>query len=788
MRSGRKPLRFSEALAHPDDPLPNHLEHVARQALASVRTATIETQWIAFLTGLCHDVGKGTPFFQDYLLSVVKKRSALTSHAMSGAAFSWWLSGRLGLPLWVRMAVCIGVTRHHGALAFPTWLEPIIACQYDISENAQLLRQLKNLDLSGILEWLRKAIESENLWEESEFFSTDGITVEAIKQSVEDRESAKRSTLRKAFTCLEQSVAFLAGFGAVLNADKVHSATGATFERQALPVSLVSDYKAHKFNAAVSEMNLRREAIAEEVKRTWLENSERELFTLTAPTGSGKTLTVMDAALALREQLEKSRSAPARIIYCLPFTSVIDQNHEILRQIVSLSGLPDREDILLKHHHLSEGLFRTKDSEYLPDGAGQLLTESWQSEIVVTTFHQLLHSLLSGRNQNLKRTAQLAGSIVIMDEVQAVPLRYWDTLRRVFGAVAAVLGTKFVLMTATRPLIFRPDDPAICELLPNHVEHFRTLSRIELHCRHHSPVGLMEFTEKVVEMLGQDFRSTLIVLNRRKAVPVVFARLREAFPNVRVIALSTDFTPWDRRARIRLIRSLLRRNIPCILVSTQLVEAGVDVSFPVVHRDFAPLDSIIQAAGRCNRHDSSEIGKVFLWEILEESDREKRTPLWSRVYDLPLIQVTKEVLGEASSFAEAELLDLGNRYFERCRAREGQIAVDELLVEGNFAGIEDQFQLIPDGPPTSTFFVLKNASDEQLWTRYQTIEADTGLSPLERKRRFRAIRHRFYEHIIQVYAPPDRASPIRPMRAGPDTYTRETGFAGLPEECSTCVF
>ncbi|MEZ5582071.1 MAG: CRISPR-associated endonuclease Cas3'' [Candidatus Competibacteraceae bacterium] len=485
-------LPFSNTLAHPDDPLPVHLERVAQRAAASIApSATLEIRRIAFLAGLFHDIGKATPYFQAYLAHK-RKKSALTSHAKSGAVLSWWYSGELRLDLWLRLAVFIAVLRHHGALRFDSWKQLLEQVQMivELEEDDPLLEQLAAMDLPGIHAWLCQVAERNG--EYGLPADLPALTVEALSNSLLDQRAAGRSHLRQAFQSLDQAVGFLAGFGALLAVDKIDAALqGSAIARQCLPTGLVAAFKKqHLGKSDKSALDERRERIAITVSRTWLTHIQEPLLTLTAPTGSGKTLAILDAALAVRERIASIEGYPPRIIYCLPFTSVIDQNHGVFRAVLRASdkSLADREDLLLKHHHLVDGLFRTdNNTEYQPDGAGQLLTETWQSEIVVTTFYQVLHTLLSNQNGNLKRAGQLTGALVLMDEVQALPLCYWEGLRHVFQAAARALGARFVLLTATRPLIFRPQDA--CELLPDHREHFQALSRVRLVCHQREPLG-----------------------------------------------------------------------------------------------------------------------------------------------------------------------------------------------------------------------------------------------------------------------------------------------------------
>lgn len=779
-----KPLPFSDTWAHPGDPLPLHLERVAERALATLAfSARPQVREVAFLAGLFHDIGKATPWFQDYLLRT-QRRSALTPHAQSGAVLSWWCSGALDLPLWQRLAVFTAVLRHHGALNFAEWQAPLVKARYDLREvDHPLPRQIAAMDLDGIGAWL-SGVAQRNPWLFGTGFDPTELNAERVAAALIDRKGADRRALRAPFTELEQALAFLAGFGALLATDKLDAALkGEALTRPGLPTGAVATFMA-QYPPAPSPLNARRRTIAARVRATWLAHLDAPLLSLTAPTGSGKTLTVFDAALAVREALATRDGEPPRLIYCLPFTSVIDQNHAVFRAVLAASGLSEREDLLLKHHHLVSGTFRTETAEHAPDGAGQLLTETWRSEIVVTTFHQLLHSLLSPHNADLKRAGQLSGAVVLMDEVQALPLRYWQALRHLFQAATQALGTRFVLLTATRPLIFRPGDAQ--ELLPDHPDHFRALARVRLICHQREPLGLEAFAQELIRQFNDDTRPALIIVNRRRAVRELFQQLREAFPQRRLVALSTNLTPRDRRARIRLVRHLLARGQDCLLVSTQLVEAGVDVSFPVVHRDLAPLDAIIQSAGRCNRHAvGGSPGEVHLWTLHQERDQGLGEALWTRVYDAPLIQVTRQVLDERDEWSESDFLDLSRRYFEGCWRTQDQQPVDDWLTAGDFNRLGSDFRLIEDGPPRRALFVVQGPVDERLWKRYQAIQTDPELTPLEREQRFRSLRAAFYERIVQVYASPDPDEPIGRLEANTQHYCRETGFLSIQSEDNT---
>ena len=388
-------LLFSDCYAHPGDSLPLHLERVAARAGASVApTAWPAIRAIARVGGLLHDSGKATPWFQAYLLQQ-GPRSALTYHAELGALLAWWYTAQLAWPLWQRLAVFLAIRRHHGPFAFQAWPDLFEQTRDHFRDPAQpLAAQAAALDSEGIRRWLSAVSQRQPAWR---LTAPEAVpSSENLGAALHDRRLGA-SKLRRAYTELNEALATLAGFGAVLAVDKTDAALqGATPVRQALPAAAVAVYKQRRWGAekaALTALDERREAIAERVAATWLAHPEQALFTLTAPTGAGKTLTILHAALQWRAAREAATGHAPRIIYCLPFTSVIDQNHAVMRAVVRSNGLPEREAWLLKHHHLTTSLFRAADREHQPDGAGQLLTETWQSELVVTTFHQLLHTV-----------------------------------------------------------------------------------------------------------------------------------------------------------------------------------------------------------------------------------------------------------------------------------------------------------------------------------------------------------------------------------------------------------
>lgn len=778
-----KPLPFSETLAHPGDPLSDHLSRVAREAAATLAGTSESLRLQAVLTGLCHDLGKATSYFQEWRLKQGRKET-LTQHSKLSSLLFWWFTQGLCLEdqqayLRLRLGGLVAILRHHGDL-YESWVDTLIRLRGDAKDNSFVFRQLSALDLDGLILWLEKQMDYFHVpWQP---FSQSPVVPQDIIDAIQQPNVIKLKMIMPEGRLgpLNDSTRFLAGFGALLAADKIDTALeGEKIKRIMLPSNMVTLYKHGEFGNNHDAMTDIRQKIAKEIQACLIEHQQQRHFTLTAPTGTGKTLAVLEAALSLRDKLVSSAHPPPRIIYCLPFTSVIDQNHHVFSQVLQCSGVPVSQDVLLKHHHLTDAFFRTATNcEFEADEAGQLLTETWQSEIVVTTFYQFLHTFFSGKNRNLKRCAQLTGSIVILDEVQAVPLCYWQAIRFLFIALGETLGARFILMTATRPLIYEPGKDAV-ELLSDHEQYFSMLTRMRIECRHQVPTSLHDFTGELCEQYTRQPVPTLIIVNRRATVTKAFRILEKKFPHTPIVALSTNLTPLDRKACIEKIQELLDDKIPVIVVATQLVEAGVDLSFPVVHRDLAPLDSIIQSAGRCNRHNDCDMGVLYLWCLYDEAQGE-RAWQWKKVYDSCLIEATIESLGDEMVIPENNFLELTNRYFNKCRERDLQIHLEKYLEQGDFKKITVEFRLIEDGPPTLSLFVIQNKFDQELWSRY--LDLDDIESSLDRRKEFMQFKFPFFERVIQVYGQARNEDPIIPIKSAAGHYDSEIGFISLPEE------
>lgn len=371
---------------------------------------------------------------------------------------------------------------------------------------------------------------------------------------------------------------------------------------------------------------------------------ERGIFTLSVPTGGGKTLASLRFALhhALRPLCEEKEKRIDRIIYVIPFTSIIDQNAKVVREILEPDdSMLNQGRIVLEHH-----------SNLTPEVQGwreKMLTENWDAPVIYTTMVQFLETLFGAGTRGARRMHQLANAVIIFDEIQSLPVKCVHLFNNALQFLVDCCGSTVVLCTATQPLLDQVNTQkgvlklkAGSELMPNVSKLFDDLKRVEVLDKR-KPGGWTEdeIADLSVQALG-DAESCLVIVNTKKAARALYRQCR-ARTNAFVAHLSTSMCPAHRKKILAdIVRYLDPENSdhqPVICISTQLIEAGVDVDFSSVVRYMAGLDSIAQAAGRCNRHKRRDIGYVYVIDPAEEN--------LSRLPDIAIgIQKTKRILDD----------------------------------------------------------------------------------------------------------------------------------------------
>jgi len=319
------------------------------------------------------------------------------------------------------------------------------------------------------------------------------------------------------------------------------------------------------------------------------------LFSLTVPTGGGKTLSSLAFALA-----HALRHGLRRVIYVIPFTSIIEQNADVFRRVVQPLVDEGLDDPVLEHHSAVDAGRETLVS--------RLAAENWDAPLIVTTAVQFYESLFASRPRRCRKLHNVARSVIILDEVQKLPVSLLRPCLAALRELAEGYGCSIVLCTATQPAVAVRDGfeiglEGVREIVSDPVSLHERLRRTRV--RFLGDVPDDDLTPRLLEL-----EQVLCIVNTRAHAATIYERLRGRPGSFH---LSAAMCPVHRAAVLEKIREALGRGEPCRVVSTQLVEAGVDLDFPVVFRSMAGLDSIAQAAGRCNRNGRLPVGNVFVF-------------------------------------------------------------------------------------------------------------------------------------------------------------------------------
>lgn len=739
---------FSELYSHPGKYLEEHLINVSKIAVQNLNESPIdkignfskgEILNVVKICGLTHDLGKATKYFQIYLNSENKEKGKESRHSLLSSIATYYLvmneckiNNRIDedkIKL-LAFASFLAVKRHHGnmvdVLSESTILaseKDLLKIQVDSIESDKLSILLKNLKSEGITENIDK-----NIWRKW------------IEKAPTDLSSLFRKLRKlKEEKNLDYYLLFNLIFSLLIDADKSEVSIGEKLERKFTKINytIVNSYKA-KMNFNTSFLNELREKAYKEVINNKIDLDQR-ILSLNLPTGIGKTFTSFAFALKLRGEIAKTKKYNPRIIYSLPFLSIIDQNADIFEKILASSKLNPDSSLLLKHHHLSEIYYKCGNNEYEPNQS-KILIEGWNSEIIVTTFVQLFHTLISNKNSTLRKFHRLAGSIIILDEVQSVPYKYWLLIREVLDRLVLEFDSYVIFVTATQPLIFEKKEMNSL-VLPE--AYFSKLDRVIIRSDLDKSITLEEF---VNNLNINNNKSYLFIMNTINEAKNLFTILKEKY-DYEISFLSSHVTPFER---LELIKKTREKNTR-ILVTTQLVEAGVDIDFDVVYRDLAPLDSISQSAGRCNRNWRSEKGEV---NIVSLKDERKNYSFY--VYDPILIDTTKKILMSNKIIAERNYLEIIENYYYELTKKKSKDESKNLIKaiyslkytsDDDNKGISD-FKLIEEDYPKIDVFIELNNDAKKVWAEFESIKEIKNL--FEKRLAFSRIKGKFYKYVISI--------------------------------------
>lgn len=430
------------------------------------------------------------------------------------------------------------------------------------------------------------------------------------------------------------------------------------------------------------------------------------IYSLTVPTGGGKTLASL--RFALHHALEH-REKMRRVIYAAPYTSVIGQTAQVFREVLG-------EDAVLEHHSAFDFANASDDAEL--NKKLELASENWDAEVVVTTNVQLFESLYAAKPGRCRKLHNIAGSVIVLDEAQMLPTGCLRPCVRALAELVENYGCSVVLCTATQPALaglFAEAGHEVVEIAEDVEESFEKLRRVS-----YVDEGRLRDSE-LAERLAACKQALCVVNNRRQARAVYELAVSQLGSAEGLYHLSTFMHPAHRAEVIESIRKRLEQGLPCRVVSTSLVECGVDVSFPTVYRALAGVDSIVQCAGRCNREGDApaEASTVRVFEAADDDGRAwpvpdeiahraalSRSVMGWRAedgleYDFGSLDAVEEYFTQLIRHAQSlDAVDAVARLSKRTLNKEGVPAVPFASVAKEFVFINENTSLVVVGCPS----------------------------------------------------------------------------------------
>lgn len=763
--------------SHPNKLLKVHFENVAKLSTNIVNSKYIENKGlfstIAYLIGISHDFGKSTTFFQKMLDD--GERTKYANHGFLSALFGYFViknylknTNSLEDFWYIPVIAWVVINKHHGDIKNIGESDGEIAKLDDESEIQDCSKQvddIRNHNQKEVETIYGELVRDSKI---QEFFTIFNNTDDAKKFVKEIRKDVLKISREENLKYYFEILFF---YSVLLDSDKLDASETSIPDRVDIPKGLIEKYKKIKFIENLNEINRVREEAYREVNDSIpsLDINNERILSINLPTGIGKTLTGLSFALNLRERIKDEYGFTPKVIYSLPFLSIIDQNGEIIEDIFkstsSYTEIPS--NLFLKHHHLTDIAYKEEKNNELnlieDINKSLLLTEGWHSEIVITTFVQFFHSLITNKNRAARKFHNIINSIIILDEIQSIPTDYWLLINRTLKYLSENFNCWVILMTATEPFIFE-SGKEIKNLVGSKEKYFKLFDRYEFNFDI-AEKNFDAFSEELFnEIINKKDKDIMVVLNTIGSCQRLYEYIKNklsihynkelkntidkdgicVLSDLELINLSTHILPNFRLYKINRIKNDDKRKI---IITTQLIEAGVDISVDIIYRDLAPLDCIIQSAGRCNRHNKKQ-GVVNI--IILKDDKTQRR--YYSIYDSVLIEVTKEIIQKWGRTASERdfILNAEEKYYhlvnER-KSKEKSLKILNHLEKLNFGDIFE-FRLIEEKLHSMSIFVEIDENAESIRKEVEEILAEKNR--LERRKNLLKIKNDLNQYTISI--------------------------------------
>lgn len=750
----------------------DHLEEVATEARNTI-PGTAESHGVALadiasVAGWCHDLGKASGYFQDHL-DGENPPNRLRYHAPFGAVVAFYVGKQRGWHDEPALLAFLSVAKHHGSL-------PDVVRYVDRDGNYDNAdHRLKQLDsirdtAPDILEAVLRTS------------SNGSATIDGLADEIESTDifSAIEHTVRDVIHTTSDALSnefyehALLVWSSLVVADKLSAAQ--LIDSRPIPTTLanetitdeIDDLQDGVTDDDVETLNDWRDKARDSARQNASLLASGGVATLTLPTGYGKTLAGVSAALDALNAKQNS----GRLIYTLPYTSIIDQTAATFKDIFSIDE--SRADLTI-HHYLSDTVTTPLDEPDTDTGEyskkAYLLGETWESASVITTYVQLLESIAGPRNNQALKLPALENSVIILDEPQSIPTEWWCLVKRLISILTTYYNCSIIAMTATQPALFTDDyiDPN-GELIDNPQQYFDTLSRVtyEFHdsvtnyTEMGAPLDYASAADTLADSIST-YGSTLAICNTIASTEELYRATQTALQNAgkniisigdvytdlldenpptveEVIAetktrigndgvalayITTHLRPTDRQCIIDVAEQLATDDaVPFGLISTQVVEAGVDISFARVYRDLGPMDSIVQAAGRCNRSFEYTDGVVTVWWLDAPTDN-SFVPVeiysrWSENLPKLTVDALTDVGAIDGSASESRIaVDAVDHYYDAlAQIGVGDTSYPQLLDDADGTALSSK-SLLGDDQNGTDLIVCRTNADMDVVTEYR---------------------------------------------------------------------
>ncbi|MBN2529890.1 MAG: CRISPR-associated helicase Cas3' [Deltaproteobacteria bacterium] len=614
------------------------------------------------LLGLLHDIAKYSQKFQNYFLSSIglirsydenyldpRTHRGKIDHATAGGQFIWNHFSNNAIQKLISQIVVLCLVSHHGGLIDCLKTDGTDLFSQRIAKDYQttFYNEITGKIDKNILSRIHSILRSGNL--EKELLAQIDI-ISSLKMSPLMRRFHIGLLTRFLFSCL-------------VDADRTNTADFDDPHRkkwlQGCPewATLIREFDAYigQFDTKDTPINHVRSSISTACLQA--ATCEKGAYLLTLPTGSGKTLASLRFAL---HHANASKRKKDRILYVVPYTTIIDQNARTVRSIFKQLKNPH---IILEHH---SNLAPAMDNEQ-----NQILSENWDAPIVFTTMVQFLDALFSEGTRGVRRMHQLANSVIIFDEIQTLPIKTVHLFNNAMNFLVNSAGTTAVYCTATQPLLHdvdaskgalilsKPD--SIVALDSDQKKAFQRIAIID-QCKAGGWTN-DEIAEQASLNLTE-FGSVLVIVNTKAVAKAIYKRCEEKKYTPNIFHLSTSMCPAHRKSVFKRINKLLNdKKAPIVCISTQLIEAGVDIDFGCVMRSLAGLDSIAQAAGRCNRHGDRPSAKMVIFNSSQENLSKLREIKIAQEDTLRVLDGLKDKTAGREVVIDEQSMNLFYRYY-----------------------------------------------------------------------------------------------------------------------------